>query len=234
MTWALPPTMLVVGVRPESDQGCLDSPCDGTAWVLRTRARAHRSALRAGDVRRFLPGSPHRSGHEPWSRSGSRAVTTGGDDSARGPHLEAATTTHHLHIWRCPLPARSFSRSCRDWCHPLLTSKTASFRAAHSVPEGVNRAAVDRLSDLSLTHSESANANLRCECASPERIHFVGNVMIGSVLRLQPRWQEGADRAFGELAQEDGVARCAGPRMLTSGAPIQDKARSQPDPRALP
>jgi UDP-N-acetylglucosamine 2-epimerase len=103
-----------------------------------------------------------------------------------------------------------------------------------SVPEGVNRAAVDRLSDLSLTHSESANANLRCECASPERIHFVGNVMIGSALRLQPRWQERADRAFGELAQKDGVARCAGPRMLTSGAPMRDKARSHPDPRALP
>jgi UDP-N-acetylglucosamine 2-epimerase (non-hydrolysing) len=74
-----------------------------------------------------------------------------------------------------------------------------------SMPEEVNRVVVDRLSDLLFTHSESANANLVREGASSERIHFVGNVMIDTLLRLQPRWQGAAGREFGDLPQEYGV-----------------------------
>jgi UDP-N-acetylglucosamine 2-epimerase (non-hydrolysing) len=74
-----------------------------------------------------------------------------------------------------------------------------------SMPEEVNRVVVDRLSDLLFTHSESANVNLLREGASPERIHFVGNVMIDTLLRLQPRWQGAAQRELRDLPQEYGV-----------------------------
>ncbi|MHB8594782.1 MAG: non-hydrolyzing UDP-N-acetylglucosamine 2-epimerase, partial [Acidimicrobiales bacterium] len=74
-----------------------------------------------------------------------------------------------------------------------------------SMPEEVNRVVVDRLSDLLFTHSESANVNLVREGASSERIHFVGNVMIDTLLRLQPRWQGASGRGLGDLPQEYGV-----------------------------
>lgn len=49
-------------------------------------------------------------------------------------------------------------------------------------PEEVNRVVTDRLSDLLLTPSRDADANLLKEGMDPSRIHFVGNVMIDSLL----------------------------------------------------
>jgi UDP-N-acetylglucosamine 2-epimerase (non-hydrolysing) len=49
-------------------------------------------------------------------------------------------------------------------------------------PEEVNRVVTDRLSDLLLTPSRDADANLLKEGADPARIHFVGNVMIDSLI----------------------------------------------------
>ena len=51
-----------------------------------------------------------------------------------------------------------------------------------SMPEEVNRIVTDRLSSLLLTPSEDADAHLRAEGAADERIHFVGNIMIESLL----------------------------------------------------
>ncbi len=54
------------------------------------------------------------------------------------------------------------------------------------MPEEINRIVTDLLSDVLFTPSEDADANLLREGVAKERIHFVGNVMIDSLLRLLP------------------------------------------------
>jgi len=55
-----------------------------------------------------------------------------------------------------------------------------------SMPEEVNRVLTDRLSDLLLTPSPDAEPNLLREGIEAERIVFVGNVMIDTLLRMLP------------------------------------------------
>jgi UDP-N-acetylglucosamine 2-epimerase (non-hydrolysing) len=56
-----------------------------------------------------------------------------------------------------------------------------------TMPEEVNRVLTDRLADLLLTPSRDADANLRAEGLAPERIRFVGNVMVDTLLALRDR-----------------------------------------------
>ena len=51
-----------------------------------------------------------------------------------------------------------------------------------TMPEEINRLLTDQIADLLLTPSEDADANLRAEGIPEERIRFVGNVMIDSLL----------------------------------------------------
>jgi len=51
-----------------------------------------------------------------------------------------------------------------------------------SMPEEINRLLTDQLADLLLTPSPDADANLRAEGIPEERIRFVGNVMIDSLM----------------------------------------------------
>jgi UDP-N-acetylglucosamine 2-epimerase (non-hydrolysing) len=55
-----------------------------------------------------------------------------------------------------------------------------------TMPEEVNRAVTDRLSDLLLCHCEEAVGNLLAEGVEAERIALVGNTMIDSLFRLLP------------------------------------------------
>jgi UDP-N-acetylglucosamine 2-epimerase (non-hydrolysing) len=55
-----------------------------------------------------------------------------------------------------------------------------------AMPEEVNRVLTDRLSDLLLTPSTDAASNLLQEGIEPEKIVFVGNVMIDTLLRMLP------------------------------------------------
>jgi len=55
-----------------------------------------------------------------------------------------------------------------------------------SMPEEVNRVLTDRLSDLLLTPSPDAERNLLREGIESQRIVFVGNVMIDTLLRMLP------------------------------------------------
>ncbi len=55
------------------------------------------------------------------------------------------------------------------------------------MPEEVNRIAVDALADLLLTSEPAAGDQLRREGHAPERIRFVGNVMIDSLRWALPR-----------------------------------------------
>ena len=56
-----------------------------------------------------------------------------------------------------------------------------------AMPEEINRIVTDQLADLLLTTAEDAAGNLIREGVSSDRIHFVGNVMIDTLLRMAPQ-----------------------------------------------
>jgi UDP-N-acetylglucosamine 2-epimerase (non-hydrolysing) len=56
-----------------------------------------------------------------------------------------------------------------------------------TMPEEINRALTDALADWLFTPSVDANENLSREGIAPTKIHFVGNVMIDTLVRLLPR-----------------------------------------------
>src|SRR3954470_13864622 len=56
-----------------------------------------------------------------------------------------------------------------------------------SMPEEINRLVTDALADLLLTPSRDADDNLRREGIAPEKICFVGNVMIDTLFRSLER-----------------------------------------------
>jgi len=55
-----------------------------------------------------------------------------------------------------------------------------------AMPEEINRIVTDRLADMLFTPSEDGDSNLQREGIPLEKIHFVGNVMIDSLVRLLP------------------------------------------------
>jgi UDP-N-acetylglucosamine 2-epimerase (non-hydrolysing) len=57
-----------------------------------------------------------------------------------------------------------------------------------TMPEEVNRVVTDRLAELLLVTSTEAIAHLAHEGVPADRIHFVGNPMIDTLLRLRPRF----------------------------------------------
>jgi UDP-N-acetylglucosamine 2-epimerase (non-hydrolysing) len=65
-----------------------------------------------------------------------------------------------------------------------------------SMPEEINRLVTDQIADLLLTPSPDADANLLAENIPPERIRFVGNVMIDSLYAQ-------LDRASRSTVRED-------------------------------
>jgi UDP-N-acetylglucosamine 2-epimerase (non-hydrolysing) len=54
-----------------------------------------------------------------------------------------------------------------------------------TMPEEINRVLVDQVSDWCFTHSPEAEENLLREGIASERIHFVGNTMIDSLIRMR-------------------------------------------------
>jgi len=56
-----------------------------------------------------------------------------------------------------------------------------------TMPEEVNRILTDLISDLLFTSCPEANRNLAREGIPPEKIHFVGNIMVDSLVRNRPR-----------------------------------------------
>ena len=56
-----------------------------------------------------------------------------------------------------------------------------------SMPEEINRLLTDQLADLLFTPSLDGDANLLREGIPAEKIHFVGNVMIDSLVRMMPK-----------------------------------------------
>ncbi len=63
-----------------------------------------------------------------------------------------------------------------------------------TMPEEINRLVTDQIADFLFTPSQDGDANLLREGVTQEKIHFVGNVMIDTLIRLLPialeRWQK--------------------------------------------
>ena len=71
-----------------------------------------------------------------------------------------------------------------------------------TMPEEINRLVTDALADLLLTPSEDANENLIREGISREKIKFVGNIMIDSMIENLPRAR--LSRILSQLRLEQG------------------------------
>ncbi len=67
-----------------------------------------------------------------------------------------------------------------------------------TMPEEINRILTDHLADLLFTTEPSGNENLQREGIAPEKIRFVGNTMIDTLVRLLPkaeaRWPQWRER----------------------------------------
>ncbi len=70
-----------------------------------------------------------------------------------------------------------------------------------SMPEEINRVVTDRVSDVLFAPSPDAVENLRLEGLPPERVHFVGNVMIDSLVTLLPEARRLDPRAHYGVAE---------------------------------
>ena len=88
----------------------------------------------------------------------------------------------------------------KTWCRgdqgakdfiPKLAHVEAGLRSFdRTMPEEINRIVTDSVSDYLFTTEESANQNLLHEGIPAERIFFVGNVMIDTLLRHRSKAQE--------------------------------------------
>jgi len=58
-----------------------------------------------------------------------------------------------------------------------------------TMPEELNRIVTDQLSDYLFLHSDEAIENLRAEGIAAERMHFVGNTMIDTLVALEARFR---------------------------------------------
>lgn len=58
-----------------------------------------------------------------------------------------------------------------------------------TMPEEINRLLTDQIADLLFTPSTDGDENLKREGIDPAKIHFVGNVMIDTLIRLLPQAQ---------------------------------------------
>ncbi len=66
---------------------------------------------------------------------------------------------------------------------PLIVHVEAGLRSGdRSMPEEINRVLTDAISDVLFVTEEDAVANLRAEGISQDKIHFVGNVMIDTLM----------------------------------------------------
>jgi UDP-N-acetylglucosamine 2-epimerase (non-hydrolysing) len=89
---------------------------------------------------------------------------------------------------------------------PKLAHVEAGLRSFdRTMPEEINRIVTDSISDYLFTTEESANQNLRREGIPANKVHFVGNVMIDTLLRHQAKAKESTILNDLQLYQAQGV-----------------------------
>lgn len=72
-----------------------------------------------------------------------------------------------------------------------------------TMPEEINRIVADEFSDYLFIHSDEARDNLRAEGIADERIYFVGNTMIDSLVAMEPRFRAAEAAASLRLRSKD-------------------------------
>src|SRR5215813_12427914 len=77
--------------------------------------------------------------------------------------------------------------TAKKLCIPVAHVEAGLRSRDWSMPEEINRVVTDAISDLLFTPSRDADENLLREGVSSEKIHFVGNVMIDSLLTHLPK-----------------------------------------------
>jgi UDP-N-acetylglucosamine 2-epimerase (non-hydrolysing) len=82
--------------------------------------------------------------------------------------------------------------TAKKLCIPVAHVEAGLRSRDWTMPEEVNRVVTDAVSDFLFTPSRDADRNLLQEGVSLERIHFVGNIMIDSLLAHLPK-TEGRD-----------------------------------------
>jgi UDP-N-acetylglucosamine 2-epimerase (non-hydrolysing) len=88
-----------------------------------------------------------------------------------------------------------------------------------TMPEEINRVLTDQIADLLFTPSADADANLLAEGISRERIRFVGNIMIDSLLTHSKLAKESAVCAeFGVAGRDYAVLTLHRPTNVDDGA----------------
>ena len=116
---------------------------------------------------------------------------------------------------------------------PRLAHVEAGLRSFdRTMPEEVNRIVTDALSDYLFTTEESANQNLKQEGVSSNKVHFVGNVMIDTLLRYRVKAKESTILNDLQLNEE---ARIKSYAILTLHRPanVDDAANIFQDHRVI-
>ena len=88
--------------------------------------------------------------------------------------------------------------TAKKLCIPVAHVEAGLRSRDWTMPEEINRVVTDSISDMLFTPSRDADQNLMLEGIPGEKIHFVGNVMIDTLLKLLQK-TEGSDtlRRFG-------------------------------------
>jgi UDP-N-acetylglucosamine 2-epimerase (non-hydrolysing) len=136
--------------------------------------------------------------------SGSHAAQTAGVMIALEPVLEA-----HRPDWVIIVGDVNSTLAA------ALVAKKLDLRVAHveaglrsfdrTMPEEHNRVLTDHLADLLFTPSRDADSNLEKEGIPPDRVCFVGNVMIDTLVRLLPEAEKRATLVDLGLVGRDGT-----------------------------
>ncbi len=104
-----------------------------------------------------------------------------------------------------------------DGSRPLIAHVEAGLRSFdRCMPEEINRVVTDHLSDLLFITEESGLRNLQDEGVAPQKVHFVGNTMIDSLLAFHGKADEstildalGLRRRGGSNGTPDSIDRYA-------------------------
>jgi UDP-N-acetylglucosamine 2-epimerase (non-hydrolysing) len=92
-----------------------------------------------------------------------------------------------------------------------------------AMPEEINRVVTDALSDLLLVTEESGRRNLLAEGVSPDRIHFVGNLMIDSLrINVQKARQSDVRARLGMAVKSYGLVTLHRPANVDDPAQLAE------------
>jgi UDP-N-acetylglucosamine 2-epimerase (non-hydrolysing) len=130
----------------------------------------------------------------------------------------------------CALVASKISYDS-DGSRPLIVHVEAGLRSFdRSMPEEINRILTDRLSDLLFVTEESGLRNLAQEGVPKEKVHFVGNPMIDSLLACKDKAQASTildDLGFRSAPNDNGSGQRVIPyALLTLHRPSNVDRRS--------